>query len=301
MRITNNTLTGNYLRNLSRNLEQMQKYQNQLSSGKEVSKPSDNPMLVSKIMNLDNTIGENEQYSKTINSAMDWINTADGALGNVTDTLQRVRELMVSGANGTLSDTERSAIGEEISELSKQVADSLNTKFDGRYVFGGQKTTEPPFSVSGGVLSYGGDTSNISREIAPNVGITIMSNGAELTNAATSDPQNKSLGDLLNNIVNALKSGDTDALSGELLGDLDKHMDNAVLFRSKTGAIYNRLEAAGQRNEAQNLNLTSMLSSSEDIDIATKMMEYSNMSSVYQASLSSGAKILQTSLLDYLR
>ena len=260
MRITSNSITGNYLRNLSRNLEQVQKTQNQLSSGKEVSKPSDNPMLVSKIMNLDSTISENEQYRSTIDSAMDWVNTSDGALGNVTDTLQRVRELVVSGATGTLSDTERSAIADEIRELSNQVSDSLNTKFDGRYIFAGQKTTEPPFSVNGGVVVYGGDSGNISREIAPNVGLTIMSSGAELTTAETSDPQNKSLGELLNNIVNALESGDTEALSGKLLGDMDKHMDNVVRFRSKMGAVYNRLEAAGERNEAQNLNLTEMLS-----------------------------------------
>ncbi len=300
MRITSNSITGNYLRNLSRNLEQVQKTQNQLSSGKEVSKPSDNPMLVSKIMNLDSTISENEQYRSTIDSAMDWVNTSDGALGNVTDTLQRVRELVVSGATGTLSDTERSAIADEIRELSNQVSDSLNTKFDGRYIFGGQKTTEPPFSVNGGVVVYGGDSGNISREIAPNVGLTIMSSGAELTTAETSDPQNKSLGELLNNIVNALESGDTEALSGKLLGDMDKHMDNVVRFRSKMGAVYNRLEAAGERNEAQNLNLTEMLSKSEDIDFAEKMMEYSIMSSIYEASLSSGAKILKTSLLDYI-
>jgi flagellar hook-associated protein 3 FlgL len=301
MRITSNSITGNYLRNLSRNLEQVQKTQNQLSSGKEVSKPSDNPMLVSKIMNLDSTISENEQYKETIGAAMDWVNTSDGALGNVTDTLQRVRELVVSGATGTLSDTERSAIADEIRELSNQVSDSLNTKFDGRYIFAGQKTTEPPFSVGAdGVMTYSGDAGNISREIAPNVGLTIMSSGAELTTAETSDPQNKSLGDLLNNIVNALESGDTAALSGKLLGDMDKHMDNVVRFRSKMGAVYNRLEAAGERNEAQNLNLTEMLSKKADIDIAEKMMEYSIMSSIYEASLSSGAKIMKTSLLDYI-
>jgi flagellar hook-associated protein 3 FlgL len=127
-----------------------------------------------------------------------------------------------------------------------------------------------------------------------------MSSGAELTTAETSDPQNKSLGELLNNIVNALESGDTEALSGKLLGDMDKHMDNVVRFRSKMGAVYNRLEAAGERNEAQNLNLTEMLYKKADIDIAEKMMEYSIMSSIYEASLSSGAKILKTSLLDYI-
>jgi flagellar hook-associated protein 3 FlgL len=297
MRITNNTLTGNYLRNLSRNLEKMQTYQNQLSTGKEVSKPSDNPMLVSKIMNLDTSIKDNEQYKSSIDSAMDWANTADSALGSVTDALQRIRELVVEGANGTLDDSDRASIAAEVKELTKQTADCLNAKIDGRYIFGGQKTTEPPFSINAdGVMVYSGDGNNISREIAPNLGVTIPSDGSKITTAGTSD-----LGALLADISKALESGDTNALSGTLLSSFDKNLDNAVLFRSKMGAIYNRLEAAGQRNEAQDLGLTELLSKNSDIDIAEKMMEYSTMSAVYQASLSSGAKILQTSLLDYLR
>jgi flagellar hook-associated protein 3 FlgL len=296
MRVTNNTLTGNYLRNLSRNLEKMQTYQNQLSTGKEVSKPSDNPMLVSKIMNLDTTIKENEQYKSSIASAMDWANTADGAMESVTDALQRIRELVVQGASGTLDDSDRSSIAAEVKELTKQVSDSLNAKIDGRYIFAGQKTTEPPFSMNAdGVMVYKGDGNNISREIAPNLGVTIPSDGSQITTAGSSD-----LGTILSDIAKALENGDTAALSGSLLSSFDKNFDNAVLFRSKMGAIYNRLEAAGQRNEAQNLGLTELLSKSSDIDFAEKMMEYSTMSSVYEASLSSGAKILQKSLLDYL-
>lgn len=296
MRITTNTLTGNYLRNLSRNMDQLQKCQNQLSSGLEVSKPSDNPMLVSKVMNLDNTIKENEQYKSSIDAAMDWTNTADGALGSVTDTLQRIRELVVSGANGTLADEDREAIAIEVKQLTGQVADSLNTKFDGRYLFGGQKTTETPFSLSSdGSMVYSGDNNNISREIAPNVGLNIPSDGSLITTTGSSD-----LGKVLADIAKALENNDTDALSGDLLGKLDKNMDNVVNFRSKMGAIYNRLEAAGSRNESQNLSMTEMLAKSQDIDIAEKMMEYSSMSSLYEASLSSGAKILQKSLLDYL-
>jgi len=296
MRITTNTLTGNYLRNLSRNMERLQKCQNQLSSGLEVSRPSDNPMLVSKVMNMDNAIKENEQYKDSIGNSMSWIDTADGALGSLTDTLQRIRELVVQGANGTLSDEDRESIAVEVKQLTGQAADSLNAKFDGRYLFGGQKTTEAPFSLGAdGVITYSGDNSNISREIAPNVGLTIPSDGSMITTAGSSD-----LGKVLADIAKALENNDTEALSGDLLGKLDKNMDSAVNFRSKMGAIYNRLEAASSRNEAQNLSMTEMLSKSQDIDIAEKMMEYSTMSSVYEASLSSGAKILQKSLLDYL-
>jgi len=301
MRITNNVVTRNFINNMSKDLSQVTKAQEQLSSGKVISKPSDNPTLASKIMNLDNSIKENEQYSKTIDSSMNWINTADGSLSNAEDTLQRIRELVVSGANGTLTDSDRAASAEEVSTLSQQLADELNTKFDGRYIFGGQKTTEAPFVVNNGVLEYKGDSNNISREIAANVTVAIPSDGGQLTNTTgTSSTDNGNLGKLLSSIVTALKNGDTGALSGSILGDLDIHIGNVVNFRSKMGAVYNRLDAAGQRNATENTSMTELLSNSEDIDVAAKTVEYNSMSTVYQSCLSAGAKLLKTSLLDYL-
>ncbi|NLY47022.1 MAG: flagellar hook-associated protein 3, partial [Tissierella sp.] len=84
MRITNNTLNNSFLRNLSTNLKQMQKYQNQLSSGKLVSKPSDDPLLVAKIMSMDNNIAQNEQYNTNISDTIGWTKTQDTALADVT-------------------------------------------------------------------------------------------------------------------------------------------------------------------------------------------------------------------------
>lgn len=308
MRITNSTLSTNYLRNLNRNLELMQKYQNQLSSGKEVSKPSDNPLLVSKIMDLNNNILQNEQYNKNISDTLGWVNTQDGALKGATDTLNRVRDLIIYGANGSLSETDRAAIKDEVVMKIQELADILNTNFDGRYIFAGQKTTKMPFSVVDDMLTYNangtpgdGSEKDISREISKGVTIDLLTNGSSITSTDTA--VNKDLGELLNKIVKALDGDglDTEALSGELLSDIDIHLDNVLRVRSKIGAIYNRLEASEDRNKSENINLNSLLSQREDIDIAEKYMEYSVMKTVYQASLATGAQILQPSLLDYLR
>lgn len=304
MRITNNTLTGNYLRNLSRNLKQMQKYQNQLSSGKEVSRPSDNPMLVARVMQLDSNVRMNEQYEKNINDALGWTDTADGALNVVTSTLQRARELIVYGANGALSDTDRAAIKDEMDTLQGQLLQTLNTNYDGRYMFGGLETTEPPFEIDGNnILQYKGDTEHagLSREIAKGVTITIPANGQNIIEATGTSAGSADIGSLFKSISDALDSGNADALSGNLLKDIDQHLDNTIRFRSKMGAVYTRLESAKERNAAENLSMTELLSKSEDIDLAEKMMEFSTMRTVYQASLQTGAQILQPSLLDYIR
>ena len=307
MRITNSTLSTNYMRNLNRNLAQMQKYQNQLSSGKEVSKPSDNPLLVSKIMDLNNNILQNKQYNTNISDSLGWVETQDGALSGVNSTLNRIRDLMIYGANGSLSETDRAAINDEVKMKIEEIADVLNTNFDGRYIFAGQKTTSKPFSVNGGVLTYitgNGADKNISREISKGVTIELVTDGSNITSASGTTVGNEDLGKLLDNISKALEGGTQDdiaKLSGGLLGDIDKHIDNVLQVRSKVGAITNRLEAAKARNESENINLNSLLSKREDIDVAEKYMEYSVMKTIYQASLSVGAQILQPSLLDYLR
>lgn len=306
MRITNSTMANTFLRNLSNNLEQMQKMQNQMSSGKEVSRPSDDPMLLARIMNIDNNLKANDQYNTNIQDAIGWVETQDGALGGISSTLLRVRELVVYGSNGTLSDTDRNAIKDEMEQLVGELSQTLNTNFDGRYIFAGQKTTTPPFNLAKNaegidILTYDGDTNNLTREIANNVTVDLVTNGNLLNTAnGTSNTENQDLGTLMGKIIIALRDGDTEALSGDLLGDIDQHIDNVIRVRSKIGAINNRLDAAQERNESENLNLTELLSNKEDVDIAEKYMEYSIMSQIYQASLSAGSKILQPSLLDYL-
>lgn len=304
MRVTNSTLTQNFLGNLSNNLGNMSKYQNQLSSGKEVFRPSDNPMLISKIMALRNNVMQNAQYKLNISDSIGWIETQDTTLNNLTGALQRMRELVVYGANGSLSSTDRSAIKDEMAMQIRELNDILNTNFDGRYIFGGQDTMEMPFSVDeDNLLKYeSAEGKNIFREISQGVLVNLITDGSRIVKLNdSSSTQNHDLGILLKNIVNATADSDTNALSGELLKDIDLHIDNILGVRSSIGAMYNRLHAAKSRNEGENINLRMLLSEREDIDLAEKYMEYTVMSTVYQASLSAGAKILQPSLLDYLR
>lgn len=298
MRITNRVLSEGFLRNLTNNLNQMQKYQNQLSSGKEVSTPSDNPLLVAKIMSMSNNILQNEQYNTNISDTLGWVKTQDTALADATRTLQRISDLIIYGSNGTLTDLDRSAIVEEVKMKTEALVDILNINFDGRYIFAGQETTERPFDMLANTLTYNGDNNNVSREISQGVLVDLITDGSEIV-----EHDGINLGDLLSDVIDALVDGDLDLLTGTdgLLGHVHKATDNVVRVRTQIGAIHNRLEAAEERNRAENINLKELLSESEDIDVAEKYMEYIVMATTYQASLSVGAKILQPSLLDYIR
>lgn len=288
----------------------MQKHQNQLSSGKEITKSSENPLLVAKILNLKSNIGQNELFNRNIIEAQGWVQTQDGALDGVTGSLQRIRELVIYGANGSLSKGDRTAIRDEVVQNVHGLKDILNTNFDGRYIFAGTKTDEAPFKIVGDPekLVYNGNEKNISRQISKGVDTELVTNASQIVGVldnteADPDPDRESeLGKLISDIVLALgETGDPEKLSGDLLERLDKAIDRVLGTRSVIGAVDNRLTASKTRNESENINLKSLLSEKEDIDIAEKYMEYSVMSTVYQASLAAGAKILQPSLMDYLR
>ena len=100
MRITNKSMMTNYLSNLNKSLKRMSDSQNQLASGKNIQRPSDDPFGTIKAMNLDTSLKQNEQYKKNIEDSLDFLNVTDASLGTMTDALQRIRELTVYGING---------------------------------------------------------------------------------------------------------------------------------------------------------------------------------------------------------
>lgn len=301
MRITDNMMSTSYLKNLARNQQNVQKYHNQLSSMKEVSKPSDNPLLVSQIMNLKTSISQNEQYQTTIKDAMDWTNMQDASLSKATDSLQRISTLVQSAANGTMTESDRLAVKAEVETEIATFVDSLNTNFGGRYIFGGAKTTTVPFEITkddeGNMtgITYNGSNTNLSREIASGVDVALKTNGADLMQTNEGD-----LGEFFSDVLHALETSDTTALGGSLLEKANHAVEHTVTFRTEIGAISNRLKSAEARNESQDLNLKEMLSSKEDIDFAEKLMQFNMEQVAYQSSLAMGTKVLQTTILDYL-
>ena len=304
MRVTTRLMSNSYLRNLNRQTSKVQKYQHQLSSLKEVSKPSDDPLTVSKIMDLNNSIVQNDYYQSTIEDAIDWTNVQDAALGQATNALGRIQNLIQSAANGTMSEEDRLAIKYNIEGEIEGFVDALNTNFGGRFVFGGQATTTQPFEVDrtdeGQIIGIKTpeNTDNLEREVSPGVTVSLLTDGEKLVN---NDDFN--LNDFFGDVLKALDSDDPEELAklgNEYMATAEKAYNNIVDKRAEVGAVFNRLEAAKSRNETESLNLKSMLSNKEDIDLAEKFMEYSMEMIAYESSLQMGTRILQTNILNYL-
>lgn len=302
MRITNSMTYHDFLTNLQTNTAATQKSLDQLSSLKEVNHASDNPLLASKILDLTNAISQSKTYGQTIKDGQDWTNTQDSALDAVGNSMLRIRSLIQSSANGTMGTEELQANKAEIGQEIRSIVDSLNTNYDGRYIFAGQSTTTKPFSVEekdGEItgISYQGSKENLSREIASGVTVDLPTNGQ----AVLKEENGESLSTFFGGLLKAVNDGSSSELSGKYLKNVDDYRSNITNLRTQIGAISNRLKAASDRNDTQNTQLKDTLSSNQDVDVAQKYMEYQNQMTAYRATMAMGTKIMQTTILDYLR
>lgn len=410
-RITNSMLVKNYMTNTNRNLNNMQTLQQQLSSGKEINRPSDNPYKASRTMQLYTEIDANKQYNENIKDISNWLDTTDTAMNQMNNVFSRMRELMVTAGNGAYGDDEKKAIQDEVKELQNQMCQIMNTNFDGAYIFGGTKSTSKPVMIDeNGQIAYCDKNGNavyktndgikiglkdsisstdgkkninsiekrdddilinvvdntdpdnpVESTIGPinmkkadgtlktNEELEIEMNGQlgdfptdtpkkitslipsfntidqigsdlkvevsqgvlieyninaqdilEFTDSKTSEKIN--VVEVINDIISNLgKDGDVSKITGDGIKKMDSIISNLLENRSKVGAMTNRMESAESKNEQENLNMTDILSKTEDIDFTEKMMEYAVMQTVYMASLQVSAKVLPTTILDYIR
>lgn len=193
-RVTNRMMSNNYLSRMNKNLNNMQKINNQITTGKEISRPSDNPYKVARSMQLNTDINTNVQYNENIKDTANWLDTTDTALGQITSVTQRIRTLMVSAGNIAYGSDERSSIADEVNERVSELSQILNTNFDGKYIFGGTKVASKPTDTI-----KGADGENI-LVLANEVGKSI-----DMNDPANADVLNMLSGDMNTEISQGVK------------------------------------------------------------------------------------------------
>lgn len=294
MRVTNMMMMTKFMRNLSNNELRLNGYQDQLSTGHRINKPSDDPVGVIATMRYRSYIKEAEVFTDNINKARDFLSATDTALGNISDIIQRASELTIQGLNGTNSDASRQSIAQEIRQLAEQVGVVANTAHGSKYIFAGSNVTEPPFDPAG----WRGNDQPLNLEIG--VGVTMTVNSRLGDFFYNTDPASPGLYQLLNDIAADLENNDTAGLNSSL-GLLQSSLDRLNNERATIGARINRLDLQEKRLEESSGNYTELLSKTQDCDMAEVIMNLKMQESVYRASLEAGARILLPTLADFLR
>ncbi|SCG81905.1 Flagellar hook-associated protein 3 HAP3 [Proteiniborus sp. DW1] len=316
MRITNSMLVRNMMTNLNKNMKRMSKLQEQYQSGKLFQLPSDNPIGVSKSLKLYTDKSKIEQYKTNLRDAIAWMYTTEDALDQMGEVLKRASDLTIRASNDTFKEDDLQAIRAEIRELREQVIQAANTTHAGRHVFSGYKT-DKPLLVTGedGVTRYNIDLEStevstynvgVSENIEVNtVGIKVFGVGdANYQAASVTNTDEPYVIKVFDNIIKALGSGTEEPDKEELRKNIDVIKEvfrNTVQVRAEIGAKTNRLEMTEKRLDSDAVNFTRLLSENEDADLAEVIMNFKMAESVYLASMSSGARIIQPSLIDFLR
>ncbi|USK38618.1 flagellar hook-associated protein FlgL [Cytobacillus firmus] len=286
MRVTQSMLSNNMLRNLSNSYSRMDKLQDQISTQKKFTKPSDDPVAAMMGMNYRTDLNRIQQFTRNIGEVRNWVDSTDDALDKGVLALQRIRELTLQASNGTLEGDQRKAVAEEVKQLKEHLQNLGDTQVGGKYIFNGNQTNVKP-------SESGFQSGTIELEVFSGIKIPVNTEGKALFGDMLSDD-----GDI-QKLITALETNDPAV--GDMLENVDKNIDNFLSARALIGAKQNRVELMEDRLSQQEVFSTRILSDNEDIDMEKAIIELTTQESIHRAALSVGARIIQPSLTDFLR
>jgi flagellar hook-associated protein 3 FlgL len=292
MRVTHNSIAANVLANLQGNVSRLGETQQRLSSGKLISKPSDSPSGTVSVMQLRSELAANRQYARNADDGLGWLNAADSALQDASEQVTRARGLVLQGlSTGTNGPEARKALALEIRQISEAMRDTANRSYLDRPVFGG--TTKEGTAYPTGT-TFNGDGEEILRTVGANTKVAVNVDGRAVFGAGAN-----SIFAVLDDIATKLE-GDTTGLRDDL-ARLDTTSVGIRTGLSTVGARTNQLERMRQAADDAVLNVSKTLSDVEDIDLPQTITELQLQQTAYQAALAAGARVVQPSLIDFLR
>lgn len=291
-RVTQSAIAAAGLSNLQSILSRVERNREQLGTGRVINRPSDDPTGAASAMRLRSDLRASTQYDRNAQDGVGWLGAADGALLGTSSSLTRVRSLVLTGLNdATQTASSREALAAEVDGLAEQVKTLSNTRYNGRAVFAGTADTQVAFNPDG---TYAGDSGSTERRVGDAATVRVDTSGE-----AAFGPGG-ALFTTLRDISAALRSGDRTALDAGLVA-LDAGRERVLNTLSDVGSRFSRLTTVQDTIAGQRVDLTGRLSDVEDLDLAKGVLEMQTLDVAYQAALGATAKIIQPSLMDFLR
>lgn len=341
MRITHRMMAQSVSRNVRDNLYLLEKRAVQLSSGHSFTRPSHDPAGVYKTMRISGTgLYRNEQYQRNIGEGITWLTVTEDAFMETIDIVQRLKDLAIYAATGSITPEDREKIRPEVEENLQHLIGIGNTEVGGLYVFGGHQTQDPPFgeispanvvvsdvSFDPGdpetykdpgypIVAYGGDEGKRNIEITPSQELAInfigkdVFGGWEKVSEVVGDDEKEGVYEAVgghnllatvSKMIEALKNNDAEALGGEILQEMEGCLDHLLQHCAEIGARSERLQSTEQRLKGEHIHLRELRSKIEDLDLAEAITEFTMQRNAYMAALSTGAQMIYPSLVDFLR
>jgi flagellar hook-associated protein 3 FlgL len=300
-RVTPSMIDSSTLNDINNAQAALERSSEELSSGKKLLEPSDDPYGASRVISLDSQLEGLESYETSVKDGISWSQASSGALDSIDEVVQRVRELLIQSSNGTFNEGDLHSVATEVTQLTEAVKQDANTQYAGQYVFSGTATTTPPYKA-GAEDAFQGNTESVLRSIGPGTTVSISSN---LSGVLGSGPEagDGGLLDTLRTITQHLTEA-TPASKEDLntsdLKNLDANLEALTQLQAQTGSTTDQLDTATTRIESLQGALTQSLSNTQSANIAQVSIAYSSEQAAYEAALRAGANIIQESLLNFL-
>ncbi len=291
MRVTESMALRSFLNSASSIQSQLLEAQDKVLTGKGTTKPSDGPSDVSDILRINAEKAESEQYKRNVEFGRSRLDFTDGVLSNVETLVERLRFLgLTSIGNSTNGDV----FTAEVDGLRDQILNTMNSSFQGRFIFGGSKTnTQPYLKDASGAVSYQGNTEKVKLQVGRTAQLDTQIPGSELFGSTD-------IFAVITGLSQAMQSGDRSAIDAEL-ANLQTAWDGLSVSRSRIGGLLNVAQSTKSELTALSIARETALVDIESADLTKTLTEFRTLESALQNTLVVGARISQLTLLDHLR
>ena len=306
MRITQSMLSNNYMNGLNKSAVNLDKAFRQMSAEKRIFRLSDDPIGMGTSLVARAQLKKMEQYTNNIHDAKSWLDATESSLSIINETIKDAYVRTVNMANGANSQSDREAVASELEQLRDQVVSQLNSQYGERFIFGGYNVGIKPFEYNAGELLYNGinieDLTEI--EIAQEQRLSYEIGMGEIMEVSVTGPDfllhgGTNLIATFDKTINELRNPSNPS---ELnVNVFLEAQDEIVREMQQIGGKQNRLDLVLDKYDKDGFNLAGVVSRIEDMSLDEASIEFAKAQSLYQASLAIGAKLMQPSLLDYLR
>jgi flagellar hook-associated protein 3 FlgL len=278
--------------------EELAKYQREVSSGRKMHAPSDDPSAWASGVQERSVVASVDQYVRASDTATSRLTVADTVMSDLVAKLTAARSAVVAGQGTTQTPAQREAVAKELEGLRDAVFDDMNTMFRGTYLFAGGKGLDAPYlrNSDGSISAYQGDTSSISVDVDRTRAVRVSFVGSDVTLGAAS----QDVFTVFAQTIAAVRTGDQTAM-GTGLSAIEAAFDRVVRTQSGVGADLNALDDERARLSEMKLASTTRLSKTEDANMAESITAMQQANTAYQTALSAVATRTKLSLLDYLK
>jgi flagellar hook-associated protein 3 FlgL len=292
MRISTAYQFETYSRDIASTQGRYLEAQRQVSSGKRVHNPSDDPIGTHKLLSTKALKSNIEQYGKNLQTAKSFLGFSELALEESSNLTKRAYELAVRGANGSTDQPGREAIVREIEEMQRRVVDLGNSRGpNGQYIFGGHQTGSRPFTIGPGGIVFSGDDNDLFSEIGPGETMVVNTKGEAIF---------RDLYDKLEALKNNLSGANVGAISGVDIPALQAAQRSIDQARGTIGVKLRTVENQHSHYVRRNDELVKEITDIEDVDLSDAILSYRLAETAYSAALSVASQGFRLSLMDFI-